>query len=160
VTPDEVGGAVARIEAQDESEEQASKHAEWLERRINSATSPQGLAAAAAEFLYGGSKFVDSVKFDAEGTRIHGTITVTARQLNIILTMVEGIINSWNPKPKAEPASSASANPSALPAGSAPPASSALPIRPSASPGSIGTPLPQPGAAPSPSAFVPRVPNQ
>lgn len=99
VTPEPNGGAIARIEAEDGSEELAKEHADWLERSTIAATSPQGLAAAAAKFLYGGSKFLDKVSFHAEGARVHGTLTITDAQLNILLSMVEGIINSWNPKP-------------------------------------------------------------
>jgi hypothetical protein len=134
VTPAEDGGAIASIEAQDESEAEAKVNADWLERSVIAMTSPRGLMAAAAQFLYGGDKFVEEVSFEADGSKIRGTLRLTASQLNIILSMVEGIINSWAPKTPKPPASAsapaAASAPLPLPSGAQP----RLPIAPRASP--------------------------
>lgn len=153
ITPDAAGGAVARIEAEEGSEEAATSTARWLERRVRSLTAPQGLAAAAAKFLYGGDKFVETVEFSAEGTRVTGTLRATASQMNIILTLVEGIVNSWNPRPAPPAASAPAASQSAPPGGTLP-----LPIPPRSGPAAAPTfpPTPAPsGRAPPPAPAPP-----
>jgi hypothetical protein len=136
VTPAPDGSAVALIEAEDASEADARAHSEWLERSVLTVASPKGWAAAAAKFLYGGSRFLEEVEFHAEGSRINGTLRATPEQLASVLSMVEGVINSWNPK---APASSAvSANSAAPGPSGAPPASvptdSTAPPRPETPP--------------------------
>ncbi len=153
VAPSEAGGAVAHIEIEDESEEDAKKNAEWLERRLIAATSPQGFAAAAAKFLYGGSKFLDEVSFQAKGATIQGTLSVTPNQLNILLSMVEGIVNTWNPKRPTGPAASASSGAPAASGVVAPNGSSPAPA-----PGPTATTSGS-GAPPTPSAERPVPPR-
>jgi hypothetical protein len=114
VTPTADGGAIANIEAEDESDDAAREHAAWLERIIWANAAPQGFRAAAAKYLFGSDKFLEEVSFKSESTRIHGSLRISESQLKSLLTMVEGIIESWNPKPAASsvPAGSASATPS------------------------------------------------
>lgn len=153
VTPTSDGGAMAIIEAQDESEDLAREHAAWLERRVIATTKPQGLAAGAARFLYGTDSFVDKVSFRSEDTRIQGTLTITATQIRSLLKLVEGVINQWNPKPAASaPSPRASDAPLVAPppsADSGPPSSSAGPRAPAAAPEPEPAPMP-PGPEPQP----------
>lgn len=143
VTPTSDGGATAIIEAEDESEDMAREHAFWLERNVLASAKLRGGMAVLAVALYGTDSFVDTVSFRSEGTRIHGTLTITKDQIASLLKMVEGIINQWNPKPVAStPAPGAS---SALPVPSA--ASSGAAGVPSAAPTSVGSASP---AAPEP----------
>lgn len=156
VTPDAKGGAVARIEAQDESDDLAKEHAEWLERSTIAVTSPKGFAAAAAKFLYGGSKFLDEVHFHSEGDRVLGTLTITDAQLNILLSMVEGIINSWNPKPAPTASSTPSASATPAPSASGLPGASATSLAPELQAPSPMAP-PRSSLPPRPSAPAPEV---
>jgi len=149
VTPSPDGGALALIEAEDESEELARDHAEWLERNILASAKLKGGVALLAQALYGSESFVDTVSFRSEGTRIHGTLTITEKQIASLLKMVEGVINQWNPKPVAS-ASDPTA-PAAPPAPSAAP--SGLPSAPSAPPAADGSAPPAP--APAGSAVEP-----
>lgn len=159
VTPTPAGGAVAIIEAQDISEEQARDHAAWLERRVLATTKLQGFAAAAAKMLYGTDSFVDEVSFRSEGTRIQGTLSITATQIESLLKMVEGIINQWNPKPAASaPSASGSAVP--VPSGSPSlPPSSSVPANPAPLPPPVSEPTPTPAPAPVPEPTPPSEPG-
>ena len=145
VAPADDGGAIGTIEVQDESESEAELNAAWLERSVLAVTSPRGFAAAAAQFLYGGDKFVEEVSFKAEGSKIRGNLRLTATQMNIILSMVEGIINSWAPK---TPKPAASANAPAAPAVSA---STPFPLPSAAQPRLPAAPRTSPSPEPSPS---------
>lgn len=154
VMPAEDGGAIASIEAQDESESEAAANADWLERSVVAVTSPRGLAAAAAQFLYGGDKFIQEVSFRAEGAKIRGTLRLTASQLHIILSMVEGIVNSWapkTPKPAASPSASAPV-PVPTPSASVP---APLPGAPAPRPPTTPPLAPSPSDAGAPSPAVP-----
>ncbi|HEU5074392.1 MAG TPA: hypothetical protein VFU02_09470 [Polyangiaceae bacterium] len=147
VTPSAGGGAVAVIEAQDASEDLAREHAQWLERRVLATTKLKGFAATAAKLVYGTDSFVDKVSFRAEGTRIRGTLSITADQIETLLKMVEGIINQWNPKPAATPGASASGP---VPAPLVPP--SAGPAGLPSAPAAEDAPLPGPAPEPVPPA--------
>jgi hypothetical protein len=89
-TPD--GGAVIGIEARDASEEEASEHARTLEDVARGALQPN--------FGVFGMKFVESISFTSEGSKITGEITATAQQLKRGLGMIQGWVLSRAPAPR------------------------------------------------------------
>jgi hypothetical protein len=109
VTPDAHGGARLEAEAEDESAELASEHAEELERGLTAAaTLDLGIVG---EFLgVGAKRLVQNIELRAEGNRIRGTALVTAAQLDEILGFAEAfLVERRRPQPKAAPAPSGSA---------------------------------------------------
>lgn len=120
VSPTADGGARVILLGIDESKEAAELNAKLIEAQVRAAATPRGWQAAAAKALFGApDSYLDSVEFHAEDDEIHGTVTITATQLDGILNLVRGIINMYAPPPK--PAASASSAPASGPLGSSTP---------------------------------------
>lgn len=96
VRPREDGGATARLVAEDESPDQASKHAAEIEHMLRGAAdllANANLGAAIGNWMFGGKKkkAVERIEVTAEEKRIVGTIEVNADQLTSIIQLVEGL---------------------------------------------------------------------
>ena len=92
VIPSEGGGAVVEAEAEDESPESAARHAQELDGQIKDA-----LSLAASVSLLGQlflntkpTRWVEHVELSAEGTKIHGTATLTEEQIENLFQQVQG----------------------------------------------------------------------
>jgi len=81
------GGAVAYIEAEDESPEAAQRNAEQLEAAARAASEMQ-LGILGALLGTQKTKFVDEIVFQAKGPRISGRITANAKQVASLLEMI------------------------------------------------------------------------
>jgi hypothetical protein len=84
VTPLPDGGALAEVEAEDESEESARQNAEYLERAINALTE-LNLGLLGDILGTGRHRFIEKSRFTSEGNKIHGSTRATAEQLSTIL---------------------------------------------------------------------------
>jgi hypothetical protein len=100
VEPTADGGAVIEIEAEDESAELAQENADQLGRAVTAATQ---LDLGIVGELLGQRvrRFVQSVRFDAKGTRIYGHITLSEDQIVTILNVARERLAPPPPRPAA-----------------------------------------------------------
>jgi hypothetical protein len=84
IEPLSAGGALIDFEAQDENEELARSDAEELTRAVTAATELR-LGPLGDLIGLGTRRFVESVSFEADGSKIRGRITVTANQVLTLL---------------------------------------------------------------------------
>ncbi len=98
VRPTDDGGGVARIVAQDASEEDAEKNALALERLIQAATEVDfgelGPMGAVASFMFGSKKHkvIEKVSLRGESDRIVGTIAATGKQLSALADLLGTVL--------------------------------------------------------------------
>ena len=100
VVPTSNGGAEVIIEAEDEDAETATESADYLQQNVTAATELD-------LGIFGGflgaqkTRFVESVAFSAQGSTIHGRITLTRDQIDTILNLVESYVVQPRPRRKA-----------------------------------------------------------
>lgn len=87
IEPRPDGGAIVRIDADDESAEAASRDAEEIQRLVSSATQ-MDFGTVGRMFGVGKLQFVESVSFRANGTRIEGEITLSAAQVSDLMGQI------------------------------------------------------------------------
>jgi hypothetical protein len=83
VTPSDGGGAVVEAEAEDESPEAATKHAEELNLQIQDALSMAASVSLLGQMFLGtrATRWVENIELHADGNKIRGTATLTEEQL-------------------------------------------------------------------------------
>jgi hypothetical protein len=155
IVPRADGGLVAELEAEDESDDAATKDAKLLEDQINSVAH---LKLGFLSVLLGRqtSNFVERVSFTSEGTKIRGTVSANAGQVSMLFDLIGAAIAQYQHEarpapavvPKAFPGGPVSPTP-ARPAPPRPPTSSAVPPPPPAPPPELPPPAPAPPAPPS-----------
>jgi hypothetical protein len=94
VTPNDDGGALARITAEDADARQAADHAQTLSVALNTLTNPD-LGALGALVGLRSISFIDKIQFRARDRRISGQVRVSPRQLERLLVYAEELANSW-----------------------------------------------------------------
>lgn len=99
----ETGGAHVRVTAEDATPELAREHAESLSLAINAVTNPD-LGALGALVGLKSLAFLDPVELSATDRRISGQVTISARQLQRLLTYAEEILVQWNGHRYSQPA--------------------------------------------------------
>jgi hypothetical protein len=87
VEPRADGGAILRIDADDESAEAATRDADEIERLITSLTQ-MDFGTVGRMFGMGKLQFVESVSFRANGTHIAGEITLSASQVADLMSQI------------------------------------------------------------------------
>lgn len=94
VTPSEGGGAVVEAEAEDESPESATKHAEELNAQVQDALSMAASFSLLGQVLLGtrATRLVESVELHADGNKIRGTATLTEEQIERLLEQLRGLL--------------------------------------------------------------------
>ena len=94
VTPSEGGGAVVEAEAEDDSPESATKHAEELNAQVQDALSMAASFSLLGQVLLGtrATRLVESVELHADGNKIRGTATLTEEQIERLLEQVRGLL--------------------------------------------------------------------
>jgi hypothetical protein len=94
VTPAEGGGAVVEAEAEDESPESATRHAEELNAQIQDALSMAASFSMLGQMLLGtrATRLVESVELHADGNKIRGKATLTEEQIERIFEQVRGLL--------------------------------------------------------------------
>jgi len=97
VTPTPGGGAIAEIEALDETPELAEQNAKYLTQSINSAT-------FISLGIFGGHRVLEPVSFHAEGSKIYGTATATREQLETALAFLQAMLNEREQRRRSPPA--------------------------------------------------------
>lgn len=111
------GGAILKVQAEDQDSQSARNDAELIESLIVQATSmnfsSMGGLGALASLAFGGKekKWLKSVSFRAEATTILGTIEVTRDQLMMATDLLEAFLppeSSERPQPSAQEAPSGS----------------------------------------------------
>ncbi len=154
------GGARILVEGEDESEEHARASAKYLTDslmtlgRMNFGGS--ATLSIVAKFIVGGDKLLERAEFEAEGKRIRGTVTLTAKQINSVLTLVSGFIGSASAQPASIPAAPVPHSPSAAGVSSSTSGAAAAPTAGAHAPDSEQLPEPppvpssEPGAVPHP----------
>jgi hypothetical protein len=110
------GGAIAYVEAEDESPEAAQRNAEQLEAAARAASEMQ-LGILGALLGTQKTKFVDEIVFQANGSKIVGHITANAKQVASLLEMASAfaaqLAQRRSPPPAPAPAPTRSAAPDA-----------------------------------------------
>lgn len=94
VIPNDDGGALARITAEDADARQAAEHAQSLSFALNALTNPD-LGALGALVGLRSISFIDKIHFQARGERISGQVRVSPRQLERLLVYAEELAVSW-----------------------------------------------------------------
>ena len=94
VTPSQGGGAVVEAEAEDESPESATKHAEELNAQVQDALSMAASFSLLGQVLLGtrATRLVESVELHADGNKIRGTATLTEEQIERLLEQLRGLL--------------------------------------------------------------------
>jgi hypothetical protein len=94
VTPSEGGGAVVEAEAEDDSPENAARHAEELNAQIQDALSMAASFSLLGQVLLGtrATRLVENVELHADGNKIRGTATLTEEQIERLLEQVRGLL--------------------------------------------------------------------
>jgi hypothetical protein len=94
VIPNEDGGALVHIGAEDADAGAAAEHAQSLSVALNALTNPD-LGALGALVGLRSIAFVDKIQFQAQGRRITGQVRVTPRQLERLLVYAEELAHAW-----------------------------------------------------------------
>ena len=97
ITPTADGGAMAEVEAEDESAETASEDAAYLTRTAN-ALSQLNLGFLGSLLGQSSHRFIEHVGFTSEDKMIHGTASVTADQLQTALDMASAFLSDRAPR--------------------------------------------------------------
>lgn len=135
VTPQEDGGAVVRLVAEDEDAATAAVTARQLERGISDGLEFLANATNIFALIFGGNskKLVQKIEFRTEGNTVVGVLTFTEAQVVEILDRVSRLLGARGARPAPRAASSAAGGAAAVGTTSEIPARRALP-------GSAGAP--------------------
>jgi hypothetical protein len=154
-TPAGPGDVDLVVVAEDASPEAAKENARAISKMINEAAQLGGLGSLLSGF--GFSPLIDRVELQAQDTKIHGSLHVTAAQLKRILGFVESWAEAMSGQRRPVPAPKAPKTPSpSTPHRASPSSSSAAPVSPeptreAAPPPVEPSPIAPPVPAPAPS---------
>jgi hypothetical protein len=95
VTPNEDGGVLAHISAEDADVRQAAEHAQSLSSALNALTNPD-LGALGALVGLRSIAFIDKIQFRADGRHIRGQVRISPRQLERLLLYAEELASTWS----------------------------------------------------------------
>jgi hypothetical protein len=119
VIPNDDGGALVGISAEDADAQQAADHAQSLSMALNALTNPD-LGALGALIGLRSIAFVDKIHFQARDRRISGQVRVTPRQLERLLAYAEEFARAWTGRRSDGTGSLPPASPAGKPAATKP----------------------------------------